>query len=101
MILTYRIEGHDVIPVADRDWHLQPIEERQVARDQIGDAYVSTVFLGVVSTFRDGQPLLFETAVFDGTAHYVQERYATWDEALAGHRLILVLVQAAEEEHRA
>jgi hypothetical protein len=51
------------------------------------DIYVSTVFL--VSPAGAGfvkQPLFFETMVFGGPLDKVQCRYATWDEAAAGHQ---------------
>ena len=46
---------------------------------------VSTVFLGLDHAFDGGTPLLFETMIFGGEHDEYQERYATWDEAEAGH----------------
>jgi hypothetical protein len=55
--------------------------------DGTDDHYVSTVFLtspagaGFVK-----EPLFFETMVFGGPLNGLQCRYATWDEAAAGHQ---------------
>jgi hypothetical protein len=59
---------------------------RIVERTVVGDAEVSTVFLGLDHQFGDGSPLLFETLVFGGRLDGEMERYSTWDEAVAGHR---------------
>jgi hypothetical protein len=71
---------------------------RQVARDEIGDVTVSTVFLGLDHRFMDdGPPVLFETMIFGGVHNEYQERYCTWDEAEAGHAQAVALVRAAYE----
>ena len=56
--------------------------------------WVSTVFLGLDHNWDDGPPHLFETMIFfhGGKRHYAdiyQRRYSTWDEALAGHQLVV------------
>jgi len=51
---------------------------------------VSTVFL--VAPFGAGfidTPLSFETMVFGGPLDHFQTRYATWDEAVAGHQVLV------------
>ena len=61
--------------------------DRIVARTEHELFQVSTVFLGLDHSFGRGPPLLFETLVFledDETGECW--RYATWDEAEAGHR---------------
>ena len=65
-------------------------ENRQVAKDEIGDVMVSTVFL----VFDHGigpVPILFETMVFGGDLDGQQWRYATEEEALGGHQAVLEL----------
>jgi hypothetical protein len=60
--------------------------------ETIGEGWrVSTVFLGLNHNFaRGGRPLLFESMVFDDFDNDErQERYATWDEAVEGHRAIV------------
>lgn len=64
-------------------------DARRVALAELSGGRVSTVFLGLDHNFmRHGPPLLFETMVFmdDGRGWCDQERYATWDEAEAGHK---------------
>ncbi len=59
--------------------------DRNVARDRMGVAKVSTVFLGVDHGWGDGRVLLYETMVFGGPLDGEQSRYTTRDEALSGH----------------
>ena len=54
----------------------------RIARDEIGDVSVSTVFLGVASDDIDGVPVLFETMVLPSN---LVRRYTTHQQALAGH----------------
>lgn len=69
--------------------------QRVIARDDVGDSHVSTVFLGLDHRFGSGgPPLLFETMVFDGPMDGEQDRYCTKDEALAGHAAMLARVKA-------
>lgn len=50
------------------------------------DIRVSTVFLGIDHDFvGNGPPLIFETMIFGGLHDQWQDRYSTWEEALAGH----------------
>ena len=52
------------------------------------DAAVSTVFLGMDHYWGndpDHDPVVFETMVFGGDWDQAQERYTSWDDALAGH----------------
>lgn len=49
--------------------------DRHVAKDQIGEVRVSTVFLGIDHSFgRPGGPVLWETMVFGGRLDQEQER---------------------------
>lgn len=60
---------------------------RHVGQDDIGDARVSTVFLGLDHSFITvGAPVLFETMVFGGKFDEQQERYRTYEEAEEGHK---------------
>lgn len=61
--------------------------DRRVAKTNVGDRDVSTVFLGINHGFDDGQPLLFETMIFDSDLNDVgyQERCSTWAEAESQH----------------
>lgn len=59
--------------------------DRIVAKTQVGDAEVSTVFLGIDHSYGGGAPLLFETMIFGGERDGYQKRYSTWGEAEIGH----------------
>lgn len=63
-----------------------------VGFDIIGVARISTVFLRVNHGFFDKQ-LWFETMIFGGAHDGYQERYETWDEALAGHEKAKSMVE--------
>ena len=67
--------------------------DRKVARDSIGGVDISTVFLGLDHQFGDGPPLLFETLVFGGPLDGEMSRYPSWDDALAGHKLMIKLIE--------
>jgi len=61
-------------------------DKRVVAKTTLAGCDVSTVFIGLDHRFTgDGPPLVFETMVFGGPFDQEQERYSTWDEAVAGH----------------
>lgn len=69
--------------------------DRKVARTQVGELSVSTVFLGIDHSFGEGDdPILYESMVFgpEGSPHAGEMiRYSTRAEAMAGH---LALVAA-------
>jgi hypothetical protein len=69
--------------------------QRRVRYTKVGNVAVSTVFLGIDHNFRrEGPPVLFETMVFGvPSARYeYQDRYCTYDEAVAGHTAVLAKV---------
>lgn len=86
------------------EWARWCTAEREAGRSQhVADEYpepglrVSTVFLGQdESGFGVGPPLLFETMVFDerGRVRGGAIRYATWDDAEAGHKRIVAALRA-------
>ena len=86
----YILDGKIAIPEADLFVWGQCFEKanRRVARDKIGQAVVSTVFLGLDHNHgAAGGPLLFETMIlFDGCIDEYCERYATWFDAEDGHK---------------
>jgi len=63
-------------------------QDRTIAVDLVNGAKISTVFLAIDHGFNDGPPILFETMVFGGKYDGHQERYATWEEAWEGHKII-------------
>jgi hypothetical protein len=67
--------------------------DRRVAHDEVNGVKISTVFLGMDHSFNsDGRLILFETMVFDGDLDGEQLRYSSWDEAVAGHKLMVAKV---------
>lgn len=81
---TYILDEHgEPIPEpANFDWlpWFKNINNRRVAKTQVGDVTVSTVFVGACSS------LLFETLVSGGGMSDNEEcHYATRAEAVAGH----------------
>ncbi len=91
----YILEGKTVVPTDYRTWAaaLESVN-RHVVQDTIGDIMVSTVFLGLDHSVGDaGRPCIFETMIFGGPHDEYCERYSTWEEAEAGHRKALALVQ--------
>jgi hypothetical protein len=59
---------------------------------------VSTIFLGFNLNFslsRHRKPALFETMIFGGALDHDRWRYATWDEAQAGHKAAVRKARAA------
>ena len=70
--------------------------KRHVGHDHLpGGVLVSTVFFGIDHNFGpDGPPLLFETMIFGGEHDQFQDRYATLDEAKAGHAKAVELARA-------
>ena len=84
----------------DRDDFVRAIEhaDRTVARDQIGEVLVSTVFLALDHQYGNGPPLLYETMVFvDGESGEWQWRYHTRESAEIGHRRVLEAVLAGQD----
>lgn len=91
---------------------IEDISKRRVAEDFTKHYHISTVFLGLDHSWGRGPPILFESMVFERQAE-IQEvfgklrpvhedveqwRYATWDDAVTGHKAILRRYRRAEEE---
>lgn len=75
---------------------------QRVAETTVGDAWVSTVWMGIDHSFGQGPPVIFETMIFrahdatGGTTPAIddyQERYCTEAEALAGHDRVVAWVR--------
>ena len=85
MIDKYILDGHTPKQVKDlMEWaNWFETADRVVAKTTVRNLEVSTVFLGIDHSFGGSVPILFETMIFGGENY--QERYATWEEAEAGH----------------
>ena len=61
-------------------------ENQRVAATNIGESYISTVWLGINHQWEPtGPPLFFETMIFDGPLDGECWRYSTLDQAQQGH----------------
>lgn len=92
--LYWYLNGHTPVSTADpgKAFPRNP-DKRRVALDEVGEARISTVFLGIDHQWGSGPPLLFETMVFGGPMDEQQWRYSTWDEAEAGHHRVVEAVR--------
>lgn len=65
----------------------------RIGEDRVGEAWVSTVWLGIDHAFyygdADVKPLIFETLIFGGEHDQEMFRWATEEEATKGHRDIV------------
>ena len=92
----YILDRHNVVATDLMTWaRWFEKAERRVDRTEIGEVFISTVFLGLDHSFGEGPPLLFETMVFGGPLDQDMERYSTWDEAVAGHKAMVARVRNA------
>lgn len=76
---------------------------RRVGYDEIGSVKVSTVFLGLDhrwSPHSHEPPILWETMIFGATGELAdyQERYTSYEDALAGHHVAVQEVRHAAEK---
>lgn len=69
--------------------------DRAVRKTDLPGCVVSTVFLGLDHSFVGGEPLLFETMVFDGPLDGEQDRCSTWEQAEAMHEAMCRRVREA------
>ena len=72
------------------------IADRHIAATLVepGNIRVSTVFLALDHDFSfHGPPILWETMVFGGAHNQYQRRYATREQALAGHTETVLMVK--------
>lgn len=66
---------------------------RRIGRDDVGEASVSTVSLGLDHGFSGGPPLLFETMIFGGQYDSWQWRWTTRAGAEAAHARIVAALR--------
>jgi hypothetical protein len=74
------------------DWFERATRDgsRQIGNDKVGEATISTVFLGIDHNYySDGLPVLFETMIFGGDLDNHTERWRSYREALRGHEMIV------------
>ncbi len=96
----YILDGKEPVPELDSikwaTWF--QTADRSLARTQVSDVTISTVFLGLDHNFSlSSPPVLFETMVFGGELDGETRRYSTWDEAIAGHGEMEICVEEVIE----
>ena len=64
-----------------------------VKQEEVHGVKVSTVFLSLDHSFGHGPPVLWETMIFGGEHDEYQERYSTYDDAVAGHQKAVEMVR--------
>lgn len=75
------------------EWEKLNPTKRIIKQESIGDARVSTVFLGLDHSFDIGIPVLWETMIFGGEHDQYQARYTSYDDAVEGHEAALALIK--------
>lgn len=95
--------GHYILDEHNQPEHIDDLmcwamwfekSDRTIAKTNVGDTLVSTVFLGIDHNFDEqGLPVLFETMVFGGALDEYQERYTSAEEAEWGHEQIVKRVK--------
>jgi hypothetical protein len=85
--LYYKLNGKQPVPCESLDEGAVFLKGlNRVGKTVVGNCLVLTVFLGLDHGWGfTERPILFETMVFGGF-RLLQSRYATWEEAEAGHR---------------
>ena len=67
---------------------------RLIKQEYIGGVFISTIFLMFDHRhFGSGDPVLFETMIFNGEHDQYQDRYCTEKEALEGHQKAVDMVK--------
>lgn len=85
----------DGAPMELGDWAaaMADSEGRIVGRTTVGDADVSTVWMGLDHNYGEGEPLIFETMIFGGDRDSEQWRYSTREQAVEGHAAAVALLE--------
>lgn len=96
--MLYILKGHEPVPTTDvLEWgKWYETADRHVAYNELpGGRCISTIFLGIAAVSLEVgwpgkyKPILFETLVFQGRNEIDGRRYETWEQAEAGHALML------------
>lgn len=96
----YILNGQELEPATLEEhakWLSVDPERRRVAGCRIGDADVSTVFLGLDHNWLGGPPLLFETMVFGGEHDGYCQRCSTWKQAEVQHEEACSMIRGRKQ----
>ncbi|MBI3938162.1 MAG: hypothetical protein HY323_14385 [Betaproteobacteria bacterium] len=97
MTKTYIITGErEIRPASLIEWAAWfETAERQVAKTELSNATISTIFLGLDHRCGEaGPPVLWETMVFGGPLDGEQNRYTSLGAAQTGHDEMVKRVKA-------
>lgn len=72
--------------------------DRRVAKTKVGGVSVSTVFLGFDHGYCTERIEVFEAMIFGGPRDRECHRYATWDEAVAGHNAVVAGLREGKQQ---
>lgn len=93
MSIRYYDKGGAPIELPDWCEKLEDQTYKRILETTMDDGtWISTVWLGLDHQHGDGQPLIFETMVFQSKEELDEqdiERYSTLDEAIRGHGQIV------------
>jgi hypothetical protein len=93
------LNGNTPVPTTLLRWHAWWLTAAlEVARTQVGAVEVATVFVGIDRGRAPAPPLVFASRVMRGAHCLYEARYATWDEAEAGHAAMVELVRDGSTE---
>ncbi len=95
--MYYILDGKNTVACDVATW-ASSFENRDawtVNKTTIGDANISTVFLGIDHSLGGARPMLFETMVFGGPIDEAMDRCTTWEEAVEMHKLMCYRVEMA------
>jgi len=74
------------------EWSTPDDDPTRVGLTQHHGVVVSTTWIGIDHSWGQGPPVIFETMVFGGDLDGEQDRYATIEEARAGHHAMVARV---------
>lgn len=97
-MLHYILVDNQLVPVSLLEWAdwLKANNNRVVGKTIIGNADVSTVFVGFDYGKGDGAPLVFETHVLGGPLNGERAYAPTWSDAEAAHKAMCQRVEQAQ-----
>lgn len=84
-----------------QDWSTKhsDYDYKVVVKTEVGDAKVSTVWLGLNHNFGSGEPLIFETMVFGGEYDQHRWRYSTEESAREDHDRIVAALRVGDDPY--
>jgi hypothetical protein len=81
-------------------WYEENGDKRRVAFTEVGEAKVSTVFLGLDHNWSGGAPVLWETLIYGGRFSGEILRYTSRTAALVGHEIMVARATTKDAAER-